>query len=258
MRYGARMKQLTISVAVLCALGACKKVTKADDVPEPIRAAVAAPDRTDADRALDAGRHPAEVLAFFRIAPGQKVAEIFAGGGYTTELLARVVGDGGKVYAHNTTEILDKFARKPWMERAGGPAMKPVVAVERPLDAPLPEDAQDLDAVISFLVYHDAVWLKADRVAMNKAIFEALAPGGVYGIVDHSAVAGTGARDAETLHRIDEEVVKLEVLAAGFRLDATSAVLRNAEDPRDWSTSPREAGERRGTSDRFVLRFVKP
>ncbi|HEU4730819.1 MAG TPA: hypothetical protein VFT22_23145, partial [Kofleriaceae bacterium] len=85
----------------------------AADVPEPIRAAIAAPDRSEKDRALDAGRKPGEVLAFFGIAPGQKVGELFAGPGYTTEIIARVVGDGGKVYAQNSKEILDKFARGP-------------------------------------------------------------------------------------------------------------------------------------------------
>jgi predicted methyltransferase len=232
--------------------------TPAADVTDAIRAAIAASDRTVDDRALDAGRKPGEVLTFFRIAPGQKVAEIFAGGGYTAELLARTVGDGGKVYAHNTKEILDKFARKPWTDRAAKPEMKNVVAVEQPLDAPIPAGVKDLDAVIMFLTYHDAVWLKADRAQMNKAIFDALVPGGVYGIVDHSAAAGSGVRDAETLHRIDQKVVEQELIEAGFKLDGESDVLRNPDDPRDWNSSPRQAGEKRGTSDRFTLRFVKP
>jgi predicted methyltransferase len=235
-----------------------KPYTPAADVTEPIRAAVTAADRTVDDRALDHGRMPGEVLTFFRIAPGQKVAELFAGGGYTTELMARTVGDTGKVYAQNTKEILDKFARKPWTERAARPVMKNVVAVEQPLDAPLPPDVRDLDAVLMILTYHDAVWQKVDRARMNAAIFAALAPGGVYGIVDHSAAADSGERDAETLHRIDQKLVEKEILAAGFVLDGHSDVLRNPDDARDWNSSPRQAGERRGTSDRFVLRFVKP
>jgi predicted methyltransferase len=93
---------------------------------------------------------------------------------------------------------------------------------------------------------------------MNQAVLRALRPGGVYGIVDHSAVAGSGVRDVETLHRIDEAVVRSEVLAASFELAAEGEFLRNPGDARDWSASPRTAGERRGTSDRFVLKFVKP
>ena len=232
--------------------------TPAADVPEPIKAAIAAPDRTDDDRALDAGRKPGEVLAFFRVAPGQKIGELFAGGGYSSELIARIIGDGGALYAQNSKDVLDRFARKPWTERAAKPVMKRVVSLERPIDDPFPADVRDLDAVISILIYHDTVWQKADRPKMNKAVLAALRPGGIYAIVDHSAAAGSGLRDVETLHRIDEEVLKQEVIAAGFKLDASSDVLRNPADPRDWNSSPRKAAERRGTSDRFVLRFVKP
>ncbi|MEO8040329.1 MAG: SAM-dependent methyltransferase, partial [Betaproteobacteria bacterium] len=82
--------------------------------------------------------------------------------------------------------------------------------------------------------------------------------GGVYVIVDHSARPGAGTSVAETFHRIDEAVVKDEVGAAGFVLDAEADFLRNPADTRDWNDSPRAAGERRGTSDRFVLRFRKP
>jgi predicted methyltransferase len=89
-------------------------------------------------------------------------------------------------------------------------------------------------------------------------VFAALKPGGFYAIVDHSAAAGSGLKDVETLHRIDEDTVKQEITKAGFRLDAESDVLRNPEDPRDWNASPRAAAEKRGTSDRFTLRFVKP
>ncbi len=232
--------------------------TPSADVPQPIRDAVTAADRDDKDRALDAGRKPAEVLAFFNIAPGQKVGELFSGPGYTTEIIARVVGDSGKVYAQNTKEILDRFARGPLTARLAKPVMKNTVMVEQPADKPFPPDAKNLDAVICILNYHDFVWLKVDRAKMNKAVFAALKPGGVYAIVDHSAKQGSGLNDVQTLHRIDEDAVKKEILAAGFKLDAESDLLRNADDPRDWNASPSQAGEKRGTSDRFVLRFVKP
>jgi predicted methyltransferase len=233
--------------------------TPAATVPDPIKQAIAGADRSDADRRLDAGRKPGEVLAFFGVAPGQKIGELFAGGGYTTELMTRVVGEGGTIYAQNTKEALDKFLRKPWGERAAKPVMKKVIAVERPVDDPFPPEAKDLDLVITVLNYHDVVNIKdADRGKMNKAIFAALKPGGVYGVVDSSAAAGSGTRDTEKLHRIDEDVVKQEVTAAGFKLAGESDVLRNPDDKRDWNSSPKAAAERRGTSDRFVLKFVKP
>jgi predicted methyltransferase len=225
-----------------------------------IAAAVASPDRDPKDRELDAGRKPAEVLAFFKLAPGQQVAELFAATGYTTELIARVVGETGKVYAQNSTAILERFARKPLTERLAKPVMKNTVMVERETETPFPDEAKNLDAVICVLNYHDFVWQNVDRAKLNAAVFAALKPGGVYGIVDHSAAKGHGLADVQTLHRIDEDTAKAEILAAGFKLDGESDVLRNPADPRDWNSSPKAAAEanKRGTSDRFVLRFVKP
>ncbi len=227
------------------------------DVSPDVRAALSAPDRTAADRALDTGRHPAETLAFFGVQKDMRVADLGAGGGYTTELLARVVGPTGRVYGQNTPFILEHFAAKPWAERLARPVNANVVRADRDFDDPLPPEAHDLDAVVMILFYHDTVWMNVDRARMNAAIFRALKPGGVFGIVDHSARAGTGTADVKTLHRIDETVVVKEIEAAGFRLDAEASFLRNPDDARDWNDSPREAAERRGTSDRFVLRFVK-
>ena len=223
-----------------------------------VLAAIGAADRTAEDRALDAGRQPEQVLTFFRIAEGQRVVELFAGGGYTAELLARVVGPTGQVYAQNSAWVLDRFARAPLAARLERLAMPNVIAVERELGSPIPEDARDLDAVLFVLAYHDSVWMQTDRAAMNRAIFEALRPGGVYGIVDHAAAAGHGVADVQTLHRIERETLIAEVLAAGFVLEEELEALRTESDTHDWNASPREAGERRGTSDRFVLRFVRP
>ena len=230
----------------------------APDIPTPIQAAVSAADRSADDRALDAGRHPDRVLAFFGISPGMRVAELGAGGGYTAELLARTVGSGGKVYGQNSKFILERFAEKPWSERLKKSVMANVVRVDRELDDPLPPDAKNLDAVVIVLFYHDSVWMKTDRDKMNRAVFSALKAGGTYGIVDHSGRPGTGTGESETLHRIEEKVVRDEVTRAGFVLDGEGDFLRNPSDARDWNASPRKAGERRGTSDRFVLRFKKP
>jgi len=220
--------------------------------------AVASPDRTEEDRALDAGRHPVETFAFFGIEPGMDVVDVFAGGGYTTEILARIVGPEGSVVAQNNAWVLDRFARAPLEARLGRLAMPNVTALEAELDHPVPEGAHDLDAVIFILSYHDSVWMSADRAAMNRAIFEALRPGGVYGIVDHAAAPGHGTNDTQTFHRIERSSVIEEITAAGFVLDGEADFLANPDDTRDWNPSPSQAGERRGTSDRFVLRFRRP
>jgi predicted methyltransferase len=221
------------------------------------RAVVGAPDRSADDRALDAGRHPDQLLAFIGVRPGMRIAEIGSGLGYTAELLARAVGPTGVVYGQNNRFILERFAEKPWTERLTKPVMKNVVRVDREFDEPLPAAATNLDAVVNVMLYHDTVWMKTDRARMNRAIFAALRPGGVYVVVDHSGRPGTGSTETQTLHRIEEKVVRSEIEAAGFTLVADAAFLRNPADTREWSASPRTAGERRGTSDRFVLKFVK-
>jgi predicted methyltransferase len=225
---------------------------------DAIKAALSAPDRDEKDKELDSGRHPAEMLSFFGIAPGMTVGELVASGGYTTELLARVVGPTGAVWAENPSFILDKFAAVPWTTRLGKTIMSNVRRVDRELEAPFPAEATNLDAVLMVLFYHDTVWLKTDRAKMNKAVFDALKSGGIYGIVDHSARAGAGTSAAQTLHRIEEKTVVDEVTKAGFKLDASGDFLRNPNDKRDWNDSPKAAAAKRGTSDRFALKFVKP
>jgi predicted methyltransferase len=229
------------------------------DIPvsPAVQAVVDAADRDPEDRKIDAGRHPGELLAFLGLKSGDHVAELGAGGGYTTELLARAVGPRGKVWGENNAFFM-KFVEKPWGERLKKPAMKNVVRVDREFDAPLPPEAKNLDAVVVVLVYHDTVWMGVDRDKMNKAVYDSLRHGGEYVVVDHSGPEGTGTEDVKTTHRIDELFVMRDIERAGFHHVVTGDFLRNQSDTRDWNDSPREAAERRGTSDRFVLKFVKP
>lgn len=222
-----------------------------------LKALVAAPDRPDADRALDPGRKPVEFLAFTGVGEGMQVAELVAGFGYTTELLSRAVGPEGTVYGENPKLILERFAEKGWTDRLVG--LHNTKRLDRELENPFPDYlAGQLDLVVSNAVYHDTVWFQIDRSKMNKAVFRALKMGGAYVVCDSSAKPGAGVADAETLHRIEEQVVRDEVTQAGFQLQAEGNFLRNPADTRDWNASPREAAEKRGTSDRFCLRFVRP
>ncbi|HXZ84685.1 MAG TPA: SAM-dependent methyltransferase [Myxococcota bacterium] len=232
-----------------------------DKIPAAIREAVASPDRPDADKQLDPGRKPAQVLAFFGVAPGMKVADLFAGGGYTTELLARIVGPSGKVWSQEPVFPPErKEIEDAWANRLKRPALANVVAVHKAFSDPdfLPAPAGSLDVVVINLNYHDLVLQGVDVTKVNAAVFKALRSGGVYGVVDHSAPPGGSLIESLNLHRIDEGSLTRQVEQAGFKLGAASSVLRNPKDTRDWSTAPRAAGEKRGTSDRFVLRFVKP
>ncbi|MCB9689375.1 MAG: class I SAM-dependent methyltransferase [Alphaproteobacteria bacterium] len=261
---------MKLSLALLVA--GCAHRTPAEPVPAPVAPnglpthlglsvgaqVVASPDRSDADRELDAGRLPAAFLDFLWVEPGMRVADLMAGTGYTTELLARAVAPGGVVYSQNNAFVVERFAEKPWSERLAKPVMADVVRVDRELEAPLPPEATDLDLVVMNLFYHDAVWMNVDRPAMNAAILASLKPGGRFVVVDHAAREGAGVEDVQTLHRIEESVVAEELTAAGFELVRTSDLYRHPEDTRDWNAAPSAAGERRGTSDRFVLEVIRP
>jgi len=224
-------------------------------IPADITSAINSPERPAADKALDPGRKPDQILAFYGIKPGMKVADIFAGGGYMTELFARIVGPKGTVYSQNIpfSEQFKKIGDQ-WDERLKKPALKNVVKVSKPFDAPdlLPVPPDSLDAVIIHLNYHDIVGFKMNTENLNAAVFKALKPGGIYGIVDHSAPPGTGATDATTLHRIDEDFLIKDVEKAGFKLYGASSALRHPEDDRTWLVF-----KHRGETDRFMLKFVK-
>lgn len=217
---------------------------------------VSSADRLDADRALDAGRKPVELLQLIGVGSGAKVADLAAGEGYTTELLARTVGPTGAVYAHNTPALIKQFpaVAKALDARLGRPGLEHVTKLEREMEAPLPTEARGLDAVVMNLFYHDTYWLGVDRAKMNRAIFDALRPGGVFVVIDHSAKPGAGATQVSTLHRIEQKLVQDELTAAGFQLQSESSFLRNPADARDWNVFDER---RRGTTDRFALKFVK-
>jgi len=214
-----------------------------------------AADRTERDRSMDAHRKPVPMLAFFGVTSGARVGELGAGGGYSTELFARSVGPEGKVFAQDTPNWDGPGLTKAWQDRLARPVMKNTTHVIRQWDEPFPPDLKDLDAVYSVAVYHDAIAEKSDAGRMNRAVFAALKPGGVYAIIDNSARPGTGAADVERLHRIDEQLVRDEVQRAGFKLAGESDFLRNPSDPRDWNAD--STVNKAHTQDRFALKFVK-
>ncbi len=210
-------------------------------------------DRSDADRVTDQRRRPDKLLEFYDVRPGMRVLDLSAGSGYNTELLARVVGPAGVVFAQNGRYFLDNFVNGRFDERLKKPVMNKVVHLVREFDDPVPPEVRNLDLVTFNFNYHDTVWLGVDRARMNRAVFNALKTGGVYIVADHSAQAGAGVSVAKSLHRIEEIVVRREVEAAGFKLVAEGGFLRNPEDPRDASVF-----KPRIPNDEFVLKFVKP
>jgi predicted methyltransferase len=168
-----------ILIGLLFGVAAFPNLALSEDSTALANTVVAAPDRSPEDRALDAGRKPAALLAFLGIQPGWRVGDMGAGGGYTAELLQRAVGSNGTVYGQNSKKVLEMFAEKAWSARMAKPVMKSVVRLDRDFEDPFSPDARGLDAVTLVLFYHDTVWLNVDREAMNKAVFAALKPGGV-------------------------------------------------------------------------------
>ena len=252
-RFSSAMNRLISVVIVYGLAAALASVAAAGAVSDPIAAAVASPDRPAKDRARDADRRPADILRFFGVAPGQHVADMMTGRGYYAELLSRSVGSNGVVYAQNNAFVVERFADEPLRERLTKPALSNVRRIDAELEAPgLPEN---LDLIMMVLFYHDTYWQKVNRERMNRAIFKALKPGGVFGVVDHHATAGSGARDVKTLHRVDAALVLKEIEGVGFLLDAQSDVLRHLEDKRTKNVFDPEV---RGRTDRFVYRFKKP
>jgi len=216
-------------------------------------AVVAAPDRSDDDRKADERRQPAKLLDFTGVQPGMTVFDMAAGGGYTTELLARAVGKSGKVYAENPPAAPEK-ALATMAERMKKPVMANVTPVSNPLDEPIPAGLHDIDLITFVLNYHDVTYLPVDRAKMNKALFDGLKHGGVMVVVDHAAKAGDGVTVGKSLHRVEESALVAEVEAAGFKKEAEADFLRHPEDPKDQSFFKMEGKP----TDQFVLKFRKP
>jgi predicted methyltransferase len=241
-----RKSVLAASFAAL-AVATCNPANAQASATETIAAAVADAERPAQDKARDGERKPAEIVGFAGVEPGDVVAEIAPGGGYYTRIVAKAVGPTGKVYAL----VPPFFANRPGgldginALAAQYPNVKVVVADYAALDLPEP-----VDLVWTTENYHDIA--NGDIAAINREVYEALKPGGIYFVEDHSA-PGTGMTATSTLHRIDPAAVKQQVAAAGFTLEAESDLLHNPADPHD--VSPREVEP---TSDKFALRFRKP
>lgn len=276
------VSRFTFSIAILVSAGVLSTTAcaKESPVPAPAKKAVASqdpppsgpsstmvfgdaltkiiesPDRSEEDRANDVRRKPQQLFSFIGVNTGMTVLDLSAGGGYTSELLARTVGKKGRVYA--------QVALRPdgpppsfavLKERAKKLTAGKIIPTLRKFEDPVPSKmaSNSFDLATLMFNYHDLGHLGVDRVKMNKAVFKALKPGSMYVIADHAGRKGTGISESATLHRVDEELVKKEVGEAGFRFVESGDFLRNPADPRDKKTP--DNGQ---PKDEFVLKFVKP
>jgi predicted methyltransferase len=244
-----------LAFAIPVALAACAFAgtpALASDGVSDYPAIIAAPDRTEADRQIDKRRDPLQLLVFAAPRPGMKVLDMGAGGGYSTELLARAVAPSGVVYAQNGPELSER-AKARFEARLNTPAGSNIIALRRPFDDPLPAEVNDLNLITFLFFYHDTTYMAVDRAAMNSRLYAALKPGGLLVVADHSARAGDGASVGKSLHRIEESMLRHEIEAAGFRLVAQADFWRHPEDTRDFSIQPPP----NRPVDEFVFKFQK-
>jgi predicted methyltransferase len=253
MRYQFVLAASMISVVTLMAPPARGKA------PDAIATAIADANRPDTDKQRDVNRKPAETLAFAGVKPGDQVAELLPGGGYFTRLFSKIVGPSGHVYAlvpapsPNAPPDAPDFAARVKAIAADPYYSNVSVIVESfsQLKAPVP-----VDLVWTSQNYHDLHNFPGlDVTVFDQLVFDALKPGGIYLIVDHEAEPGSGTRDTATLHRIDVETVKKEVLAAGFVLVGSSDLLRQPGDAHAVKVFDPSI---RGRTDQFLLKFRKP
>jgi predicted methyltransferase len=248
-----------LAAAVAVALTLASTCASAASIPGNIAAAVADDNRPDVDKARDANRKPAETLAFTGVKPGAKIAELLPGGGYFTRLFSKAVGSSGHVYALVPAPLADAPADAPDFAArvkviAADPNYANVSVVVEPfsqLGVPAP-----VDLMWTSQNYHDLHNFPGlDVGVFNKMVFDDLKPGGIYLVLDHAAESGSAARDTKTLHRIDPETVKKEVVAAGFVFVGGSDLLRQ---PGDSHTVKVFDPAVRGKTDQFILKFRKP
>lgn len=220
------------------------------------------PHRPTEDRARDATSKPADVLAFFGVAPGMTVLDMNAATGWYTEILTHVVGPQGHVIAHNHPGARATLPAAAFEARYGGDRLANVEQLfARHNELALAPGS--IDVVLMSMVYHDTYWHDddvdwgpIDRGALLASLFAALKPGGIVGVVDHYAKQGSDPFESVmALHRIDVAVVRRDFAAAGFTESGESDVLRNPAD--DYTVGVFDPAVVSRT-DRFVLRFRKP
>ena len=250
------MKHIYLAAACIAALGGIGVLgAVAATIPPNIAAAVANPNRPQADRDRDALRKPGEVLALAGVKPGEQVLELIPGGGYFTRILSGAVGPKGHV-----TEGLPNLTGAPDVAQKGnGVAADPNFSnvSEAHFSAADLAKLGPVDLVWTSQNYHDLhlARFKLDVVAFDKAVYADLKPGGIFFIEDHAAKDGSGLDAPDKLHRIDEAVVKQEVESAGFKLVGESDILRNPADDRTLLVFNPAI---RGHTDQFLLKFQKP
>lgn len=245
---------------ILAAMIAATVPAAVQAAPADVKASVAATAaRSEANVKLDESRKPVEVLKFLGLQKGMRVSDPFGGNLYWAEIMAPAVGPRGRVSIWQPKQF---YGQKGYDNFMALKAKQPNVWLRvSPFEAPdLP--ANTYDFMLINLDYHDVYWESAkngiprmDPDQWLKVVYNAMKPGAVVGIIDHVGKPGDTRAIVEKTHRIDPEVVKADFKRAGFRLEASSNLLRNPADDHSLNVFDPKI---RGKTDRFILKFRKP
>ncbi|WP_394761330.1 class I SAM-dependent methyltransferase [Phenylobacterium sp.] len=253
------MKFLLLAASLAVSLAAAQgtgAAVAAPAVPAYVTAAVADKGR-DADRKDDERRHIAEVVAFSGVKSGDKVVDLIPGSGYFTKVFSKIVGPKGHVFMIWPNEYAKEAQPDPvknqMLAKEGYPNTSVILQPGAAFATPEPADL--VFTVQNYHDYPDKFMGKLDPVVFSKQVYKALKPGGVFLVVDHTAEAGSGLRDTDTLHRIDPAIVKKQVEEAGFVFEGESKALRNPGDDLKKVVFDKAI---RGHTDQFIYKFRKP
>jgi predicted methyltransferase len=242
------MKQLLAALLLLAIAP-----TAGADLKEMIEAAMAAESRPAADRERDANRKPVETLTFFGLEPNQRVLELLPGGGWYTRLLGPVLYDNGKLFVSVGTQGVEQgLIGQPGFDRIEVvPTTGEFRRVERRIEG-IAFDAKDMDLVLTFRNLHN--FTEIGRLALNEAAFEALKPGGLYGVVDHTR-RHMQEDGTEAWRRMDPVLMIKEIQAVGFVFEDFSTLHYTPDDELRYEVGRKTVA---GNTDRFTLLFRKP
>lgn len=239
-------------------------------------AALAGQHRAERNSARDMFRHPRETLEFFGVKEGATVVELAPGGGWYTEVLAPLLLGKGSYYAAHYSPNGSAYYRRSlggYLQKLGENADvygEVTVTTLAPPESIVIAPAESADVVVAFRNVHS--WMRAGTIAETFiAAYDALKPGGVFGIVQHRAKDGRDQEAMKATGYVSEDFVIAAARSVGFELDGRSEINANPKDPGDhakgvWELPPSLRGEESekadkmaiGESDRMTLRFVKP
>lgn len=253
------MKNIIAILGLITLLIGCNNQSIKNQNTDYLQSAITDPSRSEADQSRDARSRPDITLALLDIGPGDVVFDVFAGGGYYSDLIARVVGEDGKVFLHNN-QAYRNFANDALTKRMQANQLPQLLQHDREVDD-LGMQANSIDAAMIIMSYHDLFyddpavgWPQIDHQDFIQQIHDGLKVGGRLLIVDHQANEGRAVLDTKTLHRIEKNYAIERIEKMGFKLVSESAVLANPEDDKKTSVF---TPENRGKTDRFIVVFEK-